>query len=89
MKETNFDTTYLKGKGLPYNAIEERFVEIDRGEAVYEIIFEDNGEFWRTYYSVGVDCQSRTPWEYDDSVYCEKVKKVPVLQEILCPIEND
>ncbi len=66
--------------GLSYdNTIEEHIVDLDRWSAIYEIIFEYNGNFYRTRYAKGAtELQDEQPWEYVDEILCEEVEQKQV-----------
>lgn len=77
-----FSRDYLKDKlDLPYSAIKDDIIENSRWSIIHEIIFEDNGKFYKTEYSVGAtEMQDERPWEYEDEIECTEVelKKVTV-----------
>jgi hypothetical protein len=67
---------------LPYSAIEDKVIDNSRWSIHHEIVFEHEGKFYRTYYSVGAtECQDEEPWEYDDEVDCTEVvqKEITVM----------
>ena len=54
-------------------------VDTTRWSIIYDLVFEFEGKFYRTSYSVGAtESQDESPWEYDDEVVCHEVKEVPV-----------
>ena len=62
---------------LPYNddiiKLNE-IVETSRWSIHYLLVFEFEGKYFRTRYSVGAtESQDESPWEYDDEVYCVEV----------------
>lgn len=77
---------------LPFNAIEDNVINNDRWSIQHEIIFEYEGKYYRTYYSVGAtEMQDERPWEYDpnpDSIECDEVRKVDRLQSVWTPVDN-
>ena len=80
---------FLKNKlDLPYNALEENIIDTSRWSIHYEIIFEYDNKFYKTYYSQGAtECQDESPWEYEEEVECTEVHKVPKIIEAWEPIE--
>lgn len=80
MKRT-FTKEFLKNElDLPYSAIKDTIVDTSRWSIQHEIIFEYEGKFYRTYYSVGAtEMQDERPWEYDDTVECTEVEIKQVL----------
>lgn len=76
-----FTKEYLKNElDLPYSAIKDTIVDTSRWSVQHEIIFEFQGKFYRTYYSVGAtEMQDERPWEYDDTVECTEVEIKQVL----------
>lgn len=75
---------------LPESALEDKILENTRWSIIHEIIFEYEGKFYRTHYSIGAtECQYETPWEYDNEVICTEVEKKPVVVEQWIPVEND
>ena len=62
---------------LPYSAKIDKVVDNTRWSVIHEIIFEHEGKFYRTSYSVGAtEEQDEGPWEYDDEVECTEVHEV-------------
>lgn len=48
-----------------------------RWSVQHKLIFEHEGKFYLTSYSVGAtESQCERPWEYQDEIECEEVKKV-------------
>lgn len=85
-----FSKDYLVNElDLPYeNAIEDNIVDTGRWSIYHKIIFEDNGKFYRTHYSVGAtECQDERPWEYEDEVECEEVELREVMVKKWMPVE--
>lgn len=67
---------------LPYEALEDEIVDNSRWSIQHAIIFEHEGKFYRTYYSVGAtEIQDESPWEYEDEVECFEVVKAKVVKE--------
>lgn len=57
---------------------EDRMVDHRRWAVVHEIVFEHEGRFYRTRYSVGAtESQDEGPWEGQDTVECTEVHQVP------------
>lgn len=74
---------------LPYNAIEDTIVENSRWSIHHKIIFEHDGKFYQTYYSVGAtEMQYERPWEYEDKVKCTEVEKRKVMREEWVPVDS-
>lgn len=60
---------------LPYKAIRDVITDTSRWSIHHEIVFEDNGKFYKTGYSVGAtENQDESPWEYDSEVSCIEVE---------------
>lgn len=72
-----FSKEYLTNElDLPYNAIEDKIIDSGRWSINHEIIFENNGKYWKTWYSVGAtEEQDERPWDYVDEVKCTEVEK--------------
>lgn len=88
VKEKNVATIKLKKEvllnelELPYNAIEDEVIDSSRWSIHHRIIFEYDGKYYKTWYSVGsTEMQDESPWEYDDEVECHEVKKKQVTVE--------
>ena len=64
--------------GLPYNSsiiMRNRCVDHRRWLAVYELIFEHKGKFYRTKYDQGLtECQEDRAWDYEDEIECDEVE---------------
>lgn len=78
-----FTKEYLLSKDLPYSAILETIIDTDRWSIIYEIIFEDEGKFYKAGYSTGAtENQYEEPWEYEkiiDAVEVEQ-KEITTIQ---------
>lgn len=83
MGKRTFTKEFLKNElDLPWSAIEDRVTGVRRWSVDHEIIFEFNGKFYRTHYSIGAtESQDERPWEYDEEVVCEEVKIAAVKVE--------
>lgn len=78
----------LEDLDLPWSAIENTVVDNSRWSIQHEIIFEYQGKFYCTYYSVGAtEQQDESPWEYEDNVGCTEVVKKKVMMEQWVPVE--
>ena len=86
-----FSKDYLKYElDLPCNSIVDRIVDTTRWSVVHEIVFEDNGKFYQTTYSVGAtEMQYETPWEYVDEVKCIEVELREVKVKKWVPVNQD
>ena len=86
-----FDTEFLLNElDLPCNVIEDHVVDNSRWSIDHKIIFEYEGKFYKTYYSVGAtECQDESPWEYKDKVECIEVEKKQVMVEQWVAKESD
>lgn len=69
--------------------IENEHVGRSRWTIQYELIFEKDGKFYSTVYSVGAtESQDESPWEYDgDEIECTEVCKVTKTIEVWEPVE--
>ncbi len=68
---------------LPWSAKENKVIDTSRWSTFHEIIFEHEGKYYQTSYSVGsTEYQDERPWEYEDEVDCTEVelKEVVVKQ---------
>jgi len=76
-----FTKEFLKNElDLPDAAIKDTIVDTSRWSIHHEIIFEFQGKFYRTYYSVGAtETQDESPWKYDDKIKCTEVEIKQVL----------
>lgn len=89
MAKKVFSKDYLKEElDLPYSHIvEDKVVDNTRWSIIHEIVFEDNGKFYQTEYSVGAtEMQSEEPWEYEDEVECTEVELREVTVKKWMPI---
>lgn len=86
-----FSKDYLKYElDLPCNSIVDRIVDTTRWSVVHEIVFEDNGKFYQTTYSVGAtEMQYEIPWEYVDEVKCIEVELREVKVKKWVPVNQD
>ena len=68
---------------LPYDSDKIKINEIvdtTRWSILYDLVFEFEGKFYRTSYSVGAtESQDESPWEYVAEVECHEVIEVPVI----------
>lgn len=71
-----FSKDYLRDElDLPCSALVDDIIDNSRWSIHHKIIFEDNGKFYQTYYSVGAtECQDESPWEYDETIECTEVE---------------
>jgi len=85
-----FDPDFLRDKlGLPFTAVEDKIVDNSRWSIYHEIIFEYEGKFYKTHYSVGAtECQDESPWEYEDEVDCTEVVQKEVTVTAWAPVEE-
>lgn len=81
MAKKMFKRDYLTNElDLPSAATEEELIDSSRWSLFYRIVFEDNGKFYETNYSVGAtECQDERPWEYKDDVECTEVEQRDVV----------
>lgn len=89
--KVRFSRDYLmKELDLPYdNTIVDNIIDTTRWSIIHEIVFEDNGKFYRTTYSEGAtECQDERPWEYEDEVECEEVELREVKVKKWMPVED-
>jgi len=72
---------------LHYSALEERIIETSRRLKTYEIVFEYEGNFYRTTYSTGAtEMQDERPWECLKRVTCTEVELKDVIVKKWVPI---
>ena len=84
-----FSKEYLTNElDLPWTALEDKIIDCSRWSIHHEIIFEDNGKYWKTWYSVGAtEEQEERPWDYEDEVKCTEVEKKIVQVERWVEVE--
>lgn len=70
-----FSIDYLKSKGLPYEAEEKNLCPGLGWTSKYEIIFEDEGKFWKALYECRITAESGffSSWDYIKDIECEEV----------------
>ena len=84
MAKVKFSKEYLKNNlDLPYSALEDKIVDTSRWSVHHEIIFADQGKFYKTYYSEGAtEMQDERPWEYDNEIECTEVHIIEKLVKV-------
>lgn len=90
---TTFKKDFLVDElDLPWNddiIRHNEIIDTTRWSVVYDIVFEHDGKFYRTSYSVGAtESQDESPWEYDDDVNCHEVELKEVTVERWVPVSN-
>ncbi|WP_211750085.1 hypothetical protein [Paenibacillus sp. Marseille-Q4541] len=75
-----FKKSYLVNElDLPSSAMVDKITGTSRWSVYHEIVFEHQGKFYQTEYSVGTtEMQDESPWKYDDEVDCVEVELKPV-----------
>lgn len=69
--------------------LESKIVDQGRWTTTHEIVFEHEGTFWRTTYSVGsTEFQDSEPWEWDGEVECVEVERRKVEVDMWMPVEE-
>lgn len=84
--EIQISSDELRKYGLPYSGyngvkvLEDEITDTSRWSIHHTLVFRwIDGKTYRTEYSEGAtECQSESPWEYEDFVECEEVASVPV-----------
>ena len=75
---------------LPWNddiVKHDEVVDNSRWSIHHEIVFEHEGKFYKTWYSVGAtEYQDESPWEYDDDVQCREVELKEVMVKQWVPV---
>lgn len=94
MKKRVFTRDFLTEElGLPYDGcyvIEDKLIDNDRWSIMHQLIFEHEGKFYRTNYSVGAtENQPEAPWDYEDEVECWEVEKRLVQVEQWVEVEEE
>ena len=76
MNKIKFSKDYLTNElDLPYSAIYDEITDNSRWSIYHTCVFENNGKFYTTGYSVGAtECQDESPWDYEDEVECTEVE---------------
>lgn len=84
MNKKKFDKEFLINElDLPFKAIEDEVIDTSRWSIHHKIIFEHDGKFWQTWYSVGAtEMQDEAPWEYEKEIECTEVHQVEKLVKI-------
>ena len=90
MSKKIFSRDYLMNElDLPYSAISSEIIDTGRWSIIYKIIFEDNGKFYSTTYSVGAtEYQDERPWEYEPEVKCTEVELKEIVVKKWVPVED-
>ena len=90
MAKKKFSKDYLMDeKDLPYSAILDNITDNGRWSIYHEIVFEDNGKFYKTTYSVGAtESQDESPWEYVGEIECTEVELREVVVKKWMPVED-
>ena len=74
---------------LPDSAIKDEITGTGRWSIFHNIIFEYDGKFYQTSYSVGAtEEQDESPWEYKDEVECTEVELKEVKVKKWIPVRN-
>ena len=66
------------------NVLTDDIYETSRWSNLHELIFELNGKYYRTHYSIGkTEYQDESPWEYDepDITEVEPIEKMVIVYE--------
>ncbi len=85
-----FSKALLQEKDLPWSALEDRVIETTRWSVIHEIVFEHEGKFYETSYSIGAtEMQHERPWEFEKEVECTEVRKVQKLVEVWEPVPSE
>ena len=89
MAKKTFSKDYLMNElDLPWTAIHDEIVDTGRWSIHHRIVFQDNGKFYSTHYSVGAtESQDERPWEYDNEVECSEVELKEVIVKKWIEIE--
>jgi hypothetical protein len=84
-----YEKAYLMDElDLPENAIEDRVIDTSRWSVHHEIIFLDDGKYYRTWYSIGAtEQQDEWPWDHEKEVKCYEV--VQRIVEVMTWVEAD
>lgn len=89
--KVKFKKSELLELDLPYcGVIEDKIIDQTRWSTIHEIVFKKDDKYYMTSYSKGsTECQCERPWEYEDEVECEEVKKVvkTITVEVWEPVE--
>lgn len=83
-----YSKDYLRNElDLPYEALEDNITSTSRWSIHHDIIFEDNGKFYKEHYSEGAtEMQDERPWEYDNEIECTEVELKEVLVKKWMPV---
>ena len=80
----------LLAEDLPNSAIENQIIEVDRWGILHRIVFAFEGKHYRANYRIGAtEYQDETPWQYDQEVECEEVRKVSRMVEVWEPVPRE
>jgi hypothetical protein len=71
------------------DAIEDKIVDNSRWSIIHEAIFQHEGKFYLTSYSVGAtEQQDEQPYEYDkDKIECQEVVLVEKVVKVYEPVK--
>lgn len=89
MSTKTFSAQFLREEILEDDTkiIEDTVVGNSRWSIQHELIFEHEGQTYRTYYQVGAtEYQDEGPWEFTPEVQCEEVKRVPKTVMVYEPV---
>jgi hypothetical protein len=86
-----FKTSFLRKElDLPDAAIKDEITDTSRWSIHHRIVFEHNGIFYQTYYSVGAtEMQDEGPWEHESEVDCVEVELKPTTVMKWVPVKNN
>jgi len=84
MSSVKFSKDFLVDElNLPDNddiVMLDEIIDHSRWSVIHNIVFEHEGKFYQTGYSVGAtESQYESPWEYDDEVECTEVELKEVM----------
>lgn len=71
---------------LPYdndNVVKDEITGTTRWSVIHDLIFEHEGKYWSTRYSVGAtEMQDEEPWRYQNEIKCTEVHQVEKLVKV-------
>lgn len=89
-----FSKKYLtEDLGLPHNiklVMEDKIIEDDSYLEIHNIVFKAEDKYWYTEYRLDTSEDfDKEPWEHEDEIECEEVKKKLIQIEVWYPIDAE
>ena len=66
-----------------------KMIDTSRWSILYSLVFEYEGKFYSTHYSVGAtESQDEGPWEFEDNVECTEVVEQEYVATKWVPVKD-